>query len=136
MPSRGKTRIVFMSPTSLKRSFRNREISCFLLWRIRRSIAGVFLSCSGWFPLWFLLAYPAHRILRPSPSFLNLPGRAGGGGQLDPFVSRPVPSADPVFGFRVPYSFFLTLDLRPKTGVWNHFCLGVYDNGFRIILLF
>ena len=67
MPSCGKTRIFFMSPNSSMESYWNWEIRCFLLWRIRRSIAGVFLSCPGWFHLWLLLAYPAHRILHPSP---------------------------------------------------------------------
>jgi hypothetical protein len=33
--------------------------------------------------------------------FLVMPRMAGGGGQLDPFVSRPVLFADPVFGFQV-----------------------------------
>ena len=83
----------------------NWEDRRFLLKWIRKSTAGVFLSGRGWFDLWFLLAYPILPVFHPSPEFLNLPGRVGGGGQLVPSGPRPVLFADPVFVFRVAGSF-------------------------------
>ena len=93
--------IPFKSPSNTMKSYWNWENCSLLLYWIRKSVAGVFLSDSGWFHLWLLLAYPVHRIFGLSPLFLNLLGRVGGEGELDPSVLRPVLFEDPVFGFRV-----------------------------------
>ena len=45
----------------------NRENYRLFLERIQRVIVGVFLSSPGWYRLRLLLAYPTHRIFRPSP---------------------------------------------------------------------
>ena len=101
MPSCGKTRISASSPNNAMRIYWNWENRSFLWLRIRRSKAGVFWSGRGWFHLWFLLAYPVHRVLCPYSEFLNLPGRVGGGGSLDPSLPRPVLFADLGSVFRV-----------------------------------
>ena len=79
----------------------NRENHRLFLERIRKVIAGAFLSGRGWFHLGRLLAHPTHRISPPSPEFLNLPGRVGDEAQLDSFLFRPVLFLNPVFDFGV-----------------------------------
>jgi len=102
----------------------NRDICNFLLLQIGRSGAGVSLSGPGGRLLFLLPPHPAHGILHLSLWFLNPLGRAGGEGQLAPFVSQRVFFLDPVFRFRVAWSFFLNSadsDLGPKAGVQKEY---------------
>jgi len=118
----GKDRISFRGSRGVMNLYWNGANHRLFWGRIRKGTAGVSGSSPERFHLWRLPAHPVPPFFRPFPWFLNPPGRVGGEEAPDSFLSRPVLSLTPGFGFRVDWSFSLRfgrLDLKPKAGGRN-----------------